>query len=163
VASLNKLSALRELLVETKKFVYRKVWGMDLHPSCTFSLSVRFDFTYPKGVHVGADTYIAFDVAILAHDRTRRMYVDTWIGERCFIGARSIIMPGIRIGDECVVGAGSVVVADVPPRSIVAGNPAKIIRSNISVGRFGQFEQKTDTRIGKREEMAETLGEVGEA
>ncbi|CAO4157377.1 acyltransferase [Methylorubrum extorquens] len=137
--SLNKLLKFRRALVRLKWLYFTKVWGMDIDPSATFSLSARFDKTYPKGVHVGAETYVAFDVAILAHDMTRGLYLDTWIGRRCFIGARSVILPGIRIGDECIVASGSIVTKDVPPRSIVAGNPATIIRSDIEVGPFGRF------------------------
>lgn len=140
MASLNRFWRVRETLVAIKRLYFTRVWGMDLHPTCTFSLSARFDKTYPKGVHIGADTYIAFDVAILAHDRTRRIYADTRIGERCFIGARSIILPGVTIGDGCVIGSGSVVTKDVPSGCVAAGNPARIIRRDIVVGRFGQFE-----------------------
>lgn len=60
-------------------------------------------------------------------------------GGHCFIGGESLILPGITIGDNCVIGAGSVVTKDVPPRSIVAGNPAKVIRSDIEVGPYGRF------------------------
>ena len=45
-----------------------------------------------------------------------------------FIGARSIINKGVTIGEKAIVAAGSVVVKDVPPLSIVAGNPAKVIK-----------------------------------
>ena len=41
-----------------------------------------------------------------------------------------------------MVGAGSVVIADVPPNSIVAGNPAKIIRQNVETGRWGIFDKR---------------------
>ena len=146
MASLNKLQFLRTALVDIKRAYYNKVWGMDLHPSCTFSLSARFDRTYPKGVHVGAETYVAFDAAILTHDRTRKLYAHTRIGKRCFIGARSIILPGVTIGDECVVGSGAIVTKNVPPRSIVAGNPAVIVRSDIVVGPFGQFIKDVEFR-----------------
>lgn len=142
MATLNRFLRVRRILVAIKRAYYNRVWGMDLHPTCTFSLSARFDKTFPKGVHVGAETYVAFDVAILAHDFTRRMYRHTRIGQRCFIGARSVILPGIEIGDECVVAAGSVVTKDVPPRCIVAGNPARILRQNIAVGPFGQFREE---------------------
>jgi acetyltransferase-like isoleucine patch superfamily enzyme len=139
VKSLNRFLWLREGLVTAKRLYYNKVWGMDLHPTCTFALSVRFDKTYPIGIHVGEETYIAFDAAILAHDTTRRIYLHTRIGRHCFIGARSIILPGIIVGDESVVAAGSVVTKDVPPNSVVAGNPAKVIRSDIEVGPYGRF------------------------
>lgn len=44
------------------------------------------------------------------------------------IGANSTILPGVRIGRNSLVGAGSVVTKDVPPGSVVAGNPAKVIK-----------------------------------
>jgi acetyltransferase-like isoleucine patch superfamily enzyme len=119
---------------------------MDLHPTCTFSLSVKFDRTYPKGMHVGAYSYIAFDVALLSHDMTRGLYLDTYIGENCFIGARSIIMPGVKIGDGSVVGAGSVVTKDVPSHSAVAGNPAKVLKENIKVGKYGRFSYADENK-----------------
>ncbi len=50
------------------------------------------------------------------------------IGNDVLIGVRVIIMPGVTIGDQAVIGAGSIVTKDVPPRAIVAGNPAKILR-----------------------------------
>lgn len=69
----------------------------------------------------------------------------TWIGRNCFIGGESLILPGVTIGDNCVIGAGSVVTKDVPARSIVAGNPAKVIRSEIDVGRYGRFTDADET------------------
>ena len=50
------------------------------------------------------------------------------IGEDCWIGIRSIIMPGVTIGNGAVVGAGAVVTKDVEAYSVVAGNPAKVIK-----------------------------------
>lgn len=49
------------------------------------------------------------------------------IGDDCFIGMRSILMYGVTLGDHCVVGAGSVVTKSFPPRTVLAGNPAKAI------------------------------------
>lgn len=44
------------------------------------------------------------------------------------IGANATILPGITIGKEAMVGAGAVVTQDVPPKAVVVGNPARIIR-----------------------------------
>jgi len=48
--------------------------------------------------------------------------------ERVWLGNRSIVLKGVRIGHDSVVAAGAVVARDVPPRVVVAGNPARIIR-----------------------------------
>ena len=50
------------------------------------------------------------------------------IGDNVWIAANVVILPGVSIGEGAVVGAGSVVTKDVPPMTIVAGNPARIIK-----------------------------------
>ena len=136
---LNRLSGLRNLFIDARRLWYRRVWKMDIHPTAQFSLSAKFDRTFPIGVHVGPHSYIAFDSRILTHDRTRGLYLHTRIGANCFIGGSSLILPGVEIGDNCVIGAGSVVTKSVPARSLVAGNPARILRSDIEVGEYGRF------------------------
>jgi acetyltransferase-like isoleucine patch superfamily enzyme len=118
---------------------------MDIHPTAQISLSAQFDRTFPKGVHVGRNSYVAFQARILTHDMTRGLYLHTRIGENCFIGGRSLILPGVEIGDNSVVGAGSVVTRNVPPRSVVAGNPARILRKDIEVGPYGRFSDADET------------------
>ena len=66
--------------------------------------------------------------------------VDTHIGKNCFIAVNSIILPGVKIGNQVIVGAGSVVTKDVPNNCVVAGNPAKIIRTNIKMNDFAALE-----------------------
>lgn len=53
---------------------------------------------------------------------------DTVVGNDVWFGHRSTVMPGVRIGDGAIVAAGAVVTADVPPYTIVGGNPARRIR-----------------------------------
>lgn len=136
---LNRFKGVRNLLVAARRFWLTRVWDMDIDPTAQFSLSAQFDRTFPIGVHVGPKTYVAFEARILTHDMTRGLYLHTRIGANCFIGGRSLILPGVEIGDNCVVGAGSVVTKSVPPRSLVAGNPARILREGIEVGDFGRF------------------------
>ena len=50
------------------------------------------------------------------------------IGKNCFIGCNSIILKGSVLGDGCVVGAGAVVAGTFEPNSVIAGNPARVIR-----------------------------------
>ncbi len=50
------------------------------------------------------------------------------IGEKVWLGARVVVLPGVSIGDGSVIGAGSVVTRDIPARSLAAGVPARVIR-----------------------------------
>ena len=50
------------------------------------------------------------------------------IGDRCWIGSNSILLPGVTLGRNVVVGAGAVVTKSFPDNVIIAGNPAKVIR-----------------------------------
>lgn len=148
--SLNKLAPLRNGLTRLKVAFLRHIVGVDLDPTVAMSLSAKVDLTFPKGVHVGEHTYLAFNSRILSHDRTRGLYVHTRVGANCFIGGESLILPGVSIGNNCIIGAGSVVTKDVPDCTIVAGNPAKIIRENIRVGRYGRFEDADQKEIALR-------------
>lgn len=50
------------------------------------------------------------------------------IGRNAWIGEKAVILPGVTIGEGAVIGASAVVTHDVPPHSVVAGNPAKVLR-----------------------------------
>jgi serine acetyltransferase len=58
-----------------------------------------------------------------------REQVNAVIGDNCMICANSTVIGPIKIGDNCTVGAGSVVIKSVPKDSIVAGNPARVIKT----------------------------------
>lgn len=51
------------------------------------------------------------------------------IGDDVWIGRRAMIMPGVTIGEGCVIGAGAVVTKDIPPFSVAAGVPARVVKS----------------------------------
>ena len=130
-------ASVRSLLIEFRLWYLRNVYKMDLGQGVSLSLRADLDWTNPRGVHIGDETYVAFGAVILAHDMSRAFHTHTYIGRRCFIGAHAIILPGVRLGDECIVGAGAVVTKDVPSGSIVTGNPAVVIRSGVKTGKWG--------------------------
>ena len=138
--SFDKFRRLRLALVGMKRAYLRHVWKMDIDPTTEMSLSAKFDKTHPLGVHVGRYSYVAFNARILTHDMTRNIKLDTRIGENCFIGGQSLILPGVTIGNGCIVGAGAVVTKSVPDNCIVAGNPARIIKRDVRLLTYGRLD-----------------------
>lgn len=130
-------SALQRGLTRARLAYLRRVWGMTLGDGVRISGKARLDYTHPTGLHIGDHTIITPGVQIFTHDFVGSRHLDTRIGRCCFIGAGAIILPGTTIGDHCVVAAGSVVTRDVPAHSVVAGNPASVIRSGIATGFWG--------------------------
>ena len=94
----------------------------------------------PYLVSIGDNTTISFDVAFITHDAATRVlrnlpnenpetviYGTIKIGNNCFIGARSTILPNVSIGDNTIIGAGSIVNRNIPSNCVAAGNPCKVI------------------------------------
>lgn len=125
-------------LVKFYPWIYRNLYGMEIGDGTVISRRAGVDRGInPKGIHIGSYTRITGGVTLLAHDACRELKADIYIGNNCFIGTKAIILPGVKIGDEVIVAAGAVVTKDVPSNSIVAGNPAKVIRSSIRCARYG--------------------------
>jgi acetyltransferase-like isoleucine patch superfamily enzyme len=122
----------------------RYFWKMDIHRENLISLQAYLDKSNPRGIHIGQGTAVSFGAAILSHDYVRRLHANTYIGRFCQIGARSVIMPGVTVGDHSVVAAGAVVVKDVPPHTIVGGNPAKVIKEGIDTVYWGRLKEFDD-------------------
>ena len=85
------------------------------------------------GITIDDDAQIAANVQLISnnHDLENRMVITckpVHICRRVWIGAGATILPGVTIGENSVVGAGSVVTHDVEPNTIVAGNPARVIK-----------------------------------
>ena len=152
IAPLRKVAlAVRNALIDLRVWRLRKA-GMDIGRDTKISLRANLDMTNPRGVHIGDGTLISFNAVIFAHDLSRHFHTHTHVGCNCFIGAHSIVMPGIRIGDQSIVGAGSVVTKDVPPGSIVGGNPARILRSGIKTRQWGILLEAYEDALAREAE-----------
>lgn len=99
---------------------------------------VVIDNRHPELVEIGADVWITAGCILLTHSycsalqRRSHGMTETVAGvvleDGAFIGAGSILLPGVRIGRGAYVAAGSVVTTAVPAGTLVAGNPARVIR-----------------------------------
>lgn len=96
---------------------------------CTFDCSapvcIGKNVFMASGVILVTGTHAIGPHNLRAGDFTPR---DITIGDGCWIGTRVIVLPGVSIGAGAVVGAGSVVTRDVAPDTVVAGNPARLLR-----------------------------------
>ncbi len=107
--------------------------------------SVYFDSSDYRLFTLGNNVTISKEVMMLTHDysiwngmisidiqnehKRFKFSKPISIGDNCFIGARSFILPGTNIGDNVIIGAGSVVKGTVPSGTVWCGNPAKCIMS----------------------------------
>ena len=89
-------------------------------------------FAYlPSGVTLEDEVFVGPHV-VFTNDKVPRAVGDwevvtTLVKRGASIGANSVILCGITIGEEAMIGAGSVVTKDVPPKTVVQGNPAKAV------------------------------------
>jgi len=119
--------------------VERGAWfGYDLEIGDYSGLGLNARLDGP-GIVIGNNVMMAPDVVIVTanhkHDDItvpmQSQGIDTApviIEDDVWIGTRAMILPGVRIGRSSVIGAGAVVAKDVPPFSIVVGNPARVVR-----------------------------------
>lgn len=87
---------------------------------------------------MGDDVRVTVGAIIMCHIKAPHYLQDAGImppivkpvvlEDHCFIGVNAVVMPGVTVGKASVVTSGSVVVSSVPPYSMVAGNPAKVIK-----------------------------------
>ena len=126
-----------------KKFVYRLrgeytvetlvKMGMTVGKNFNPQLDVYLDPSHCWLITIGDDVTIAPRAQILAHDASTCCSLGhakigcVNIGYRVFIGAGSIILPGVSIGNDVIIGAGSVVAHSIESNSVYAGNPAKML------------------------------------
>ncbi len=122
----NRLFPVQTQPVPTVKSVDYKIGNVKHH-------NTQIDGLIPQMVEIGDDFISAPGSMILAHDASLYNHIrqhrveKTIIGNKVFLGANAIVMPGITVGDGAIIGAGAIVTKDVKAFTVVAGNPARFI------------------------------------
>jgi hypothetical protein len=129
------------LLCRGSKAAYLRRAGARVGSRTTLLNRVGEFGSEPWLIEIGSDVAIASGVAFVTHDGASRVFRGSIPGssafgnrfgpirvrDNCVIGMRAILMPGVTIGPDSIVGAGSVVTRDVPPRTVAAGVPARVL------------------------------------
>lgn len=124
---------------------YPTFGGVKLPPPCIKfcnNVIIGYGFTalVANRIQIGANTILASNVSLVSENHGVSVESDIpfyaqpletgpiSIGEGCWIGQNVIVLPNVNIGDKSIIGANSVVTKDIPPYSIAAGVPAKVIK-----------------------------------
>ena len=93
----------------------------------------------PYLVTIGNQVTISHNVDFITHDGALRvaraefggayLYGRISVGDNCFLGAHSILMPGVKVGAGSIIGSGSIVTAEIPPGVVAIGAPAKPVKT----------------------------------
>ena len=130
-------------VVRSAVSMYWRLKGVHIGKHVQIAKDAQIDRLHPDGVFIGDYSMISVDAMVIAHDYfNKRGKVETHIGKHCVIGGRAYISGGITLGDHVFVAACSVVTKDVPSNCLVAGNPARIIRTGIKISDGWQFIEK---------------------
>lgn len=112
-------------------------WGCNMHVGKNFYANFNLTVVDDADIYIGDSVMIAPNVTIATgthpvcpelREQVYQYNLPVHIGNRVWIGAGSIILPGVTIGDGSVIGAGSVVTRDVPAGVVAVGNPCRVLR-----------------------------------
>ena len=126
-----------------KEFLYRLRGEYTTEKLVSMGMTVGKNFGRLNGVildpshcwliTIGDNVTMAPRVHILCHDASTKTFLNytkigrVTIGDNVFIGAESVVLPGVTIGSNVIIGANSTVIHDVPDGVVVAGSPARVI------------------------------------
>ncbi len=124
-------------LYQLRCALWRKC-GVKIGKGVFIGTLVSFDSEYPELIEIEDDVSIAYGSIIFAHSTASRLHqhLHTFtdppkrviIKRGAWVGAGAIILPGVTVGTGAVVAAGAIVGRDVPQFTMVAGNPARVIK-----------------------------------
>lgn len=130
--------------VSTQRLVER---GLTVGKNFNRRQGCIIDYSHCWLITIGNNVTFAPRVHVLAHDGSTKSVVGytriglVAIGDNVFVGAESIILPGVSIGSGAIIAAGSVVTKDVPPHMVVGGDPAHVLMS------VDEFKAKHEAKI----------------
>ena len=126
-----------------KEFVYRLRGDFTTEKLVSMGMKVGSNFQRLHGVildpghcwliEIGDNVTLAPRVHILCHDASTKTFLNytkigrVTVGNNVFIGADSVVLPGVTIGDNVIIGANSTVTHDIPSGCVAAGSPARIL------------------------------------
>ena len=112
-------------------------WGCNMHVGNNFYSNFNLTVVDDTDIYIGDSVMIAPNVVIATgthpicpelREQVYQYNLPVHIGNRVWIGAGAIILPGVTIGDNSVIGAGSVVTKDIPSDVVAVGNPCRVLR-----------------------------------
>lgn len=129
------------LKYRSNKVDYLRSIGVKIGEKCDIYTTINDFGTEPWLIEIGNFVTIAGGVRFLNHDGASRLFRSNFenmnlfgnrfgkihIHDNCFVGHSSILLPDVEIGPNSIIGAGSVVTKSVPPESVAAGNPARVL------------------------------------
>ena len=130
------MSFIKEILYRIRgEYTTEKLVSMGMKVGTHFSRlnGVILDPGHCWLIEIGDNVTIAPRVHILCHDASTKQFLNytkigrVTIGNNVFIGAESVVLPGVTIGSNVVIGANSTVTHDIPDNSVAVGSPARVI------------------------------------
>ena len=126
------------------RHTHLRISGVKIGQNTMISMGAKID-THLGRIEIGDNCHITYGCVILGHDgaakqiyglddSSERVAGHVVIEDYVFIGVNSVVLCNVRIGHHSVIGAGSVVRDNIPPYSLAAGNPARVLRRIVSSG-----------------------------
>ena len=126
--------------------VLHRLRGVNMGKDCFIDPAAIIETAYPENITLGDDVRVTAGAIIMTHIKGPHYLRDQGfvpvvlqpvvLNDHCFIGVNAVIMPGVTVGRASVVASGAVVTADVPPLTMVAGNPAKVVKRFAEVAKL---------------------------
>lgn len=146
------MSLIKELVYRLRgEFTTEKLVSMGMSVGKNFGRlgGVILDPSHCWLIEIGDNVTMAPRVHILCHDASTKRFLGytkigrVTIGDNVFIGAESVVLPGVSIGSNVIIGANSTVTHDIPDNCVAAGSPARVISS------LEDYLEKEKTRMAQ--------------